>query len=300
MTAHVTLHAGHDVAYLTHSRATGGYTGVKTCYMAGEEPPGVWAGNAAAGLGLAGRVDAKVIGQLYMEGTGPHGEILVDRQQPEEAVVAAYRAAHPYASSVELAEVRAAERANSADSAPYCDLTVTAAKSVSVLHASYRVSAMQARQSGDHPEAASFDVKAGEIETTLMESAREAIGWLEQHATYTSTVPGQWCDGDGLTAALFLHHISSDGNPHLHVHAAIWNRVQRADKADTEWYALDSRTLNNQRPAVAAITGRLMETKLTELGYAMVPRPDRNGAEVGGVSQDLIDLFTSPADAVTP
>ena len=32
---------------------------------------------------------------------------------------------------------------------PYFDLTVSAVKSVSVLHASYRVSARQARQRGD-------------------------------------------------------------------------------------------------------------------------------------------------------
>src|SRR5262249_24343522 len=37
----------------------------------------------------------------------------------------------------------------------------------------------------------------------------------------------------------------------------------------------------------------------TALGYAMVPRADGNGAEVGGVSQDVMDLFSSRAVAVT-
>ena len=36
---------------------------------------------------------------------------------------------------------------------PYFDLTVSAVKSVSVLHASYRISARQARQRGDEDEA---------------------------------------------------------------------------------------------------------------------------------------------------
>ena len=135
-----------------------------------------------------------------------------------------------------------------------------------------------------------------------MESAREAVGWLERHATYTRTGhhsarTGEWRDGDGLVASLFLHHISRDGDPQLHVHVAIWNRVQRADGADGKWRTLDSRTLHNQRLAVAPVTDRVMETRLSALGYAMVPRADGNGAEVGGVSQDVMDLFSSRAVA---
>ena len=42
-----------------------------------------------------------------------------------------------------------------------------------------------------------------------------------------------------------------------------------------------------------------METRLTGLGHVMVPRADGNGAEVGGVGQDVMDLFSSRAVAVT-
>ena len=137
-----------------------------------------------------------------------------------------------------------------------------------------------------------------------MDSAREAVAWLERHATYTRTGhhsarTGEWRDGDGLVASLFLHHLSRDGDPQLHVHVAIWNRVQRADGADDKWRTLDSRTLHNQRLAVAPVADRILETRLSALGYAMVPRADGNGAEVGGVSQDVMDLFSSRAVAVT-
>jgi hypothetical protein len=98
---------------------------------------------------------------------------------------------------------------------------------------------------------------------------------------------------------LFLHHLSRDGDPQLHVHVAIWNRVQRGDGADGKWRTLDYRTLHNQRLAVAPVTDRGMETRLSGLGYAMVPREDGNGAEVGGVSQAVMDLFSSRAVAVT-
>ena len=298
------------MAYFTSGQRRGGCAGAMSYYTAAGEPPGQWAGKGAAALGLSGQVDPKVIERLYQENTGPGGELLVKRRQSkaadkrETAAVSAYLAAHPYASATELAEVRAAERGKDPHQVPYFDLTVSAVKSVSVLHASYRVSARQARERGDEDQAAALDARADELEAALMESAREAVGWLERHATYTRTGhhsarTGEWRDGDGLVASLFLHHLSRDGDPQLHVHIAIWNRVQRADKADQKWRTLDSRSLHNQRLAVAPVADRILETRLSALGYAMVPRADGNGAEIGGVSQDVIDLFSSRAVAVT-
>jgi conjugative relaxase-like TrwC/TraI family protein len=279
-------------------------------YTAAGEPPGQWAGKGTAALGLSGQVDPGVVGRLYQDNIGPGGELLVKRRQSkaaderEAAAVAASLAAYPYASATELAEVRAAERGKDPHSVPYFDLTVSAVKSVSVLHASFRVSARQAREHGDDEQAAALDAKASEIEDALMDSARDAVSWLDRHATYTRTGhhsarTGEWRDGDGLVASLFLHHLSRDGDPQLHVHVAIWNRVQRADGADGKWRTLDSRSLHNQRLGVAPVTDRGLETRLAALGYAMVPRADGNGAEVGGVSQDVMDLFSSRAVAVT-
>ncbi len=255
-------------------------------------------------------MDPGVVGRLYQQNIGPGGELLVKRRQSkaagdrEAAAVAAHLAAHPYASATELAEVLVAERAKDPHQVPYFDLTVSEVKSVSMLHASYRVSARQARQRGDQDQAAALDARADEIEDALMDSAREAVAWLEQHATYTRTGhhsarTGEWRDGDGLVASVFLHHLSRDGDPQLHVHVAIWNRVQRADGADGTWRTLDSRTLHSQRLGVAPVADRGMETRLAALGYAMVARADGNGAEVGGVSQDVMDLFSSRAVAVT-
>ena len=311
MSTVTTLHAGHDVAYLTAGQHAGGCAGAMSYYTAGGEPPGQWAGRGAAALGLTGQVDPAVIGRLYQHNIGPGGELLVKRRQSpaagerEDAAVAAYLAAHPYATATELAEVRAAERGTDPHQVPYFDMTVDVVKSVSVLHASYRVAARQARERGDQDQAGLLDAQADEIEAALMDAAREAVAWLERHATYTrtghhSSRTGEWRDGDGLVASVFLHHISRDGDPHLHVHIAIWNRVQRADRADGTWRTLDSRSLHNQRLAVAPVTDRIVETRLSALGYAMVPRADGNGAEVGGVSQDVMDLFSSRSRALTP
>ncbi len=310
MSTNVTLHAGHDVAYFTSGQGRGGCAGAMSYYTAAGEPPGQWAGKGAAALGLSGEVDADVIGRLYQHKIGPGGEQLVEPRRSkaagdrEQAAVAAYLAAHPYASAVELAEVRAAKRSQGSQQVPYFDLTVSAVKSVSVLHASYRVAARQARDRGDDVRAAAFDVRADELEDALMESAREAVGWLDRHAAYTRTGhhsarTGEWRDGDGLIASLFLHHLSPDGDPQLHVHVAIWNRIQRADGADETWRTLDSRSLHGQRLGVAPVADRALETRLSTLGYVMVLRADGNGAEIGGVPHDVMDLFSSRAVAVT-
>ena len=310
MSTNVTLHAGHDVAYFTSGQHRDGCAGAMSYYTATGEPPGEWAGKGAAALGLSGQAEPGVIGRLYQHKIGPGGELLVKRRQSkaagerEAAAVAAYLAAHPYASATELAEVRAAERGTDPHQVPYFDLTVSAVKSVSVLHASYRVSARRAREHGEDQRAVALDAKADEIEDALMDSARDAVAWLERYATYTRTghhsaQTGEWRDGGGLVASLFLHHLSRDGDPQLHVHVAIWNRVQRADGADDAWRTLDSRTLHHQRLGAAPVTGRGMEIRLSALGYAMVARADGNGAEVGGVGQDVIDLFSSRAVAVT-
>jgi hypothetical protein len=310
MSTLVTLHAGHDVAYFTSGQDHGGCAGAMSYYTAAGEPAGEWAGKGAATLGLAGQIDPDVIGRLYQHNIGPGGELLVKRRRSkaagdrEQAAMTAYLAAHPYASATELAEVRAAEQGQDTPQVPYFDLTVSAVKSVSVLHASYRVSARQARDRGDGEPAAAFDARADELEDALLDSAREAVGWLDQHAAYTRTGhhsfhSGEWRDGQGLVASLFLHHLSRDGDPQLHVHVAIWNRIQRGDGADDTWRTLDSRSLHGQRLGVAPVADRGLEARLSALGYVMVRRADGNGAEIGGVSQDVMDLFSSRAVAVT-
>jgi hypothetical protein len=310
VSTNVTLHAGHDVAYFTSGQGNGGCAGAMSYYTAAGEPPGEWAGKGATALGLNGEVDPAVIGRLYQQSIGPGAEQLVMRRQSkaagdrEQAAVAAYLARHPYASATELAEVRAAEHGQDPHQVPYFDLTVSAVKSVSVLHASYRVSAWRARDRGEDDQAAAFDARADEIEDALMEAARAAVSWLDRHAAYTrtghhSSRTGEWRDGGGLVASLFLHHLSRDGDPQLHVHVAIWNRIRRADGADGKWRTLDSRTLHSQRLAVAPVADRILETRLAALGYVMVPRADGNGAEVGGIPQEVMDLFSSRAVAVT-
>jgi conjugative relaxase-like TrwC/TraI family protein len=310
VTTFVSIRKGHDVRYFTSAGAVG-CAGAMAYYTRGGEPPGQWAGKAAARLGLAGQVDPQVLDSLFMQNIAPTGEVLARRHQgkgdvaAEEAAVRAWRTEHFYASAVEIAEYRAGLRSKAGPkSVPYFDVTVSAVKSVSVLHASLRIDAMQVRAFGDTEYADALDRRADEIEQAVLDAAQDAVRWLEQFACYTRTgyhsaVTGEWRDGDGLTAALFLHHLSRDGDPQLHVHAAVWNRVQRADGADDKWRTLHGRALYQQRLGMAPVPDRFLEARLRELGYYMVPRRDGNGCEVGGVSAEVMEQFSSRGVAVS-
>ena len=52
---HTTLHAGHDVAYLTAGQHAGGCAGAMSYYTASGEPPGQWAGKAPPRSGWPAR-----------------------------------------------------------------------------------------------------------------------------------------------------------------------------------------------------------------------------------------------------
>jgi hypothetical protein len=308
VTTNTTLHAGHDVRYLTSGNAHGGNTGAMRYYTASGEPPGQWAGKGAAALGLSGIVDAKVMDRLYVEHIDPSGKLLVKPRcnaKDDDQAEAALRAAHPFWSEVEVAEAVAKARGGNRTSVPYYDLTVSAAKSISVLHASLRIAAQEAYNRGDLVTAGKLNAEADGIEADLEASARFALERAEAEACYTRTghhsaTTGEWWDGAGLIAGMFTHHISRDGDPQLHVHIAIANLVRRADGADGKYRRLDTRALHNQRLSIAAQVDREMEARLIARGYAMVPREDGNGCEIGGVSQQVMDLFSSRKAALGP
>ena len=99
---------------------------------------------------------------------------------------------------------------------------------------------------------------------------------------------------------MFLHHTSREGDPQLHVHMAVMNLAQRQDGADEKWRTLHSSMLFQERLAVAAHASRELASRLTDLGYVLVPRADGNGFEIGGVGQEVMDTFSSRRAQITP
>jgi conjugative relaxase-like TrwC/TraI family protein len=303
---------GHDIAYVTRGHAAG-CAGAMAYYTRTGDPPGRWEGRGCAALGVSGTVEAEVAERLYQEGIGPGGERIIQHAAPksgedqaaaEAATIARYKNEHPFASASEINTERTRIRATSPGiSRPYYDVTSSASKSVSVLHASLRVAAAQAREAGDDVKAAALDGEAQAIEDVLLDSVREGLELLEAMACYVRTGhhskdTGEWRDGKGLVATSWLHTISRDGDPQLHVHLAVLNAVQRADRADDAWRAADGQHFYQLRHLYGVTVDRAYEQRLLAMGYAMTGRADGNGAEVGGVSEQVMDRFSSRARAI--
>jgi hypothetical protein len=306
------VRTGHDIAYVTRGHASG-CAGAMAYYTRTGDPPGTWEGSGTAVLGVSGTVQAAVAERLYQQGVGPGGERIIQHAAPktskdqaaaEAAAVARYREKHPFASASEINAEQTRIRATCPGIArPYYDLTSSASKSVSVLHASLRVAAGRARDAGDHITAAALDGEAQAIEDALLDAVREGLELFEAMACYVRTghhsgTTGEWRDGKGLVATSWLHTISRDGDPQLHVHLAVLNAVQRADGADDRWRAADGQHFYQLRHLYGVTVDRAFEQRLLDLGYAMAGRADGNGAEVGGVSPQVMDRFSSRARAI--
>ena len=258
-------------------------------------------------------MEAEVAEGLYQEGAGPGGERIIRHAAPESdedqaaagaTAIARYCDEHPFASASEINTERTRIRATSPGIArPYYDVTSSASTSVSVLHASLRVAAGQAREAGDHVKAAAPDGEAQAIEDALLDSVREGLELLEAMGCYVRTghhsaTTGEWRDGKGLVATSWLHTISRDGDPQLNVHLAVLNAVQRADGADGTWRAADGQHFYQLRHLYGVTVDRAFGQRLLAMGYAMAGRADGNGAEVAGVSQQVMDRFSFRARAI--
>ena len=96
----------------------------------------------------------------------------------------------------------------------------------------------------------------------------------------------------------FRQHTSRDGDPQLHVHNLVLNKVET--EQDGKWRKLDSRSLYRFQGAAAAIAAVVTETALTrDFGVTWVPRTDGHGREIAGISQQLMDAFSSRRQAIT-
>ena len=313
--AQVTIATGYDVDYYLDQ------VGVDYYLTAAGEPPGVWAGKAAEALGLrgnvgghdaAGKASAEVMRRLFHYGIGPDGEPLGSRQKApkyqaraayaavEEAISKRIAALGEFVTPEEKREIRLQERARMRAQTPYYDMTFSAEKSVSLMHAGLRAAAKRARDEQRGADAERFEAQAAQVEAAVMAGADEMLGRAERRAAivrtgHHSSSSGEFRDAAGFAAVKFPQHTSRAEDPQLHVQVTVLNKAQRADGADDRWRALDGRPLWWERLGLAAHAGMREAQALARMGLPLVKREDGNGFEVGGVSQATQDTFSSRA-----
>ncbi len=119
---------------------------------------------------------------------------------------------------------------------------------------------------------------AAEIEACHDEVVTETVQWLEENAAYTRRGRNgvRQVDVHGLLAAAFTHRDSRAGDPNLHTHVAVSNKVQALDGS---WLALDGRPIHKMAVAASERYNTRLEALLVDrLGVAFT---ERAGTEPG-------------------
>ncbi|WP_131104480.1 MobF family relaxase [Ornithinimicrobium sufpigmenti] len=311
------LTAGSGYDYLTRQVARQdatevGHSGLAGYYAAKGEAPGVWVGTGVAGLhGLkaADEVTPEQMTRLFGTGEHPLGDaagqslgqpfpvyagrgdvtpfrievarrfekhntalgLPVDHSIPVEerarirtqVALEMFGAEHgrePF-DERELAGLIAKQSRPRTTAVAGFDLTFSPVKSVSTLWAV-----------ADRPLAL-------QIEAAHQASVRDALDYVEKHALFTRTGKQgvQQVDVRGLVAAAFTHRDSRAGDPDLHTHVAVANKVQTV--TDGRWLSIDGRVLFKAMVSASEAYNTALEKHLRPLGLTFAPRTPTTGPE---------------------
>lgn len=311
MSVIVTAQSGFDLGYAwkgagqAPERSAGGY--YINAAQAGEAP-GRWFGRGAEALGLSGEVKRDDYDAVYSQVNPVTGEKLgrsAPRYEGYQPILERLMEAEPHATAERLLELEREARQQARQAAPYTDVTVSFAKSISVLHASIRENARRARQAGDEETAAAWDEREQAFQRVLQDANRAALEHAQRWAVTRTGYhgarvhgreTGRWVQA-GLVVSSWLQGTSRDGDPQDHVH----NQVARMTRTDEDgyWRALDTAALREQLPEMTAIAAAHVESGLArEFGVSWVARPDGKGHEIAGITQAEMDSYSSRAEAI--
>jgi len=119
----------------------------------------------------------------------------------------------------------------------------------------------------------------------------EAVGYLDEHLGARRGHGGvQHVSGRGVLAVGFDHRTSREGDPLLHTHLVVANRVRGPDG---RWTALDGRDLYRHRLAADAIYRATYQRELVRsLGVEWTPADTHGNRELQGMPEGLVRGFS--------
>src|SRR5215216_778590 len=115
---------------------------------------------------------------------------------------------------------------------------------------------------------------AAVIERAHHAAVKDALAFIEKHALFTRTGPQgiRQVNVRGLVATAFTHRDSRAGDPDLHTHVAVANKVQTVDG---RWLSIDGRVLFKANVAASETYNTALEQHLQEaLGVRFAERTD--------------------------
>ena len=139
---------------------------------------------------------------------------------------------------------------------------------------------------------------AAAIERAHHAAVNDALGFIEQQALFTRTGPQgiRQVNVRGLVAAAFTHRDSRAGDPDLHTHVAVANKVQTLDG---RWLSIDGRVLFKAKVAASESYNTSLEQHLrAALGVRFAERagtdPDKRPIrEIVGVDPRLNERWST-------
>ncbi|CAN3132454.1 ATP-dependent RecD-like DNA helicase [Mycobacterium sp. smrl_JER01] len=147
---------------------------------------------------------------------------------------------------------------------------------------------------------------AEQIEAAHDAAVADVLEWLQDQATFTRTGAGgvAQVDTEGLIAAAFTHRDSRAGDPDLHTHVAISNKVSHIDANGVRrWLALDGQPLHRVTVAASELYNTRLEAHMiATLGVPFVEQSRGRGKrpvrEIDGMSAELMSRWSSRRAAI--
>lgn len=132
----------------------------------------------------------------------------------------------------------------------------------------------------------------------------DAVNWMEKHAIYSRLGANgiRQVDVEGIIAARFVHRESRCGDPDLHTHVLIANRVRTLDG---RWLTLDAAVIYRLMVTVSEIYNTRLEHHLEhDLAVSFSERPGTDPSkrpirEIDGVPLALIEYWSRRDAAIT-
>ena len=139
---------------------------------------------------------------------------------------------------------------------------------------------------------------AAQIERAHQAAVQDALSFIERHALFTRQGRNgvRQVDVRGLVAAAFTHRDSRAGDPDLHTHVAIANKVQTLDG---RWLSIDGRVLFKATVAASETYNTALERHFRDrLGVRFADRPEtdpgkRPVREIVGVDPALNERWST-------
>ncbi|MCA0306137.1 MAG: relaxase domain-containing protein [Actinobacteria bacterium] len=299
-----------------------GYQRLDAYYLAKGEEPGSWWGAGLAGLNLAegDPVTAEQMRRLFGHGLDPTSGNKLGRaysvfdhaptvfETELDTRLAAWRVEHGVPAGVPLPKgVLAAQR------------TILATEWFVAAHPGVIPDARQVRdviaKNTSHPRVAvaGFDITltppktistlwavadrplAATIRAVHDAAVTDALTYLEANVLFTRKGHAgvRHLPVRGMVAARFVHRDSRAGDPDLHTHVAVANKVQTQAG---EWLAIDAKVLYAAKVTVSEAYTASLIGRLRDLGLALVPT-SRDGKrpvyEIAGINPALAQRWST-------